>query len=90
MTPDIMKEAEAVKICEEWFAYIARQEEKTRKMQQLAAHARKGPSQAKEAQRELRQLDRQPKVYDGARLQPAVKCLVEFYRANNEKGQTDD
>ena len=34
MTPDILKEAEAVEICEEWFAYIARQEEKTRKMQE--------------------------------------------------------
>ena len=71
-----MDNREAIKICRGWLAHLDRQQEKAIKMQQLAAKARKGPEQAKEAQQELRQMDRQPKVYDGARLRPAVEHLI--------------
>lgn len=71
-----MNTKEAVAICNEWLRYIDRQKEKTRKLQGLAAQARKGPEEAKKAQAELRRMDRSLSVYDGARLQPAVEHLI--------------
>lgn len=71
-----MNNREAIDICRGWLAHLDRQREKTLKMQRLAAKARKGPEEAREAQREMRQIDRQPRVYDGARLEPAVKHLI--------------
>ena len=71
-----MNTNEAIEICNQWFAYLDGQEARLIKMQKLAAQARKGPEEAKKAQRELRNMDRQPKVYDGARLRPAVMHLV--------------
>ena len=73
-----MNTKDAVDECQRWFAYLDRQKEKTIKMQQLASKARQGPEQAAEAQRELRQMDRQPTVYDGARLRPAVEHLCKI------------
>ncbi len=77
-----MDRAEAISICGEWFRYLDSQREKTLKMQRLAAQARKGPEDAKKAQAEMRRMDRQPKVYDGARLEPAVKFLVALAEDN--------
>lgn len=71
-----MTNQEAIEICNGWLSHLDRQREKTIRMQQLAAKARKGPEQAKEAQRELRKIDNQPKVYDGARLESAVRHLI--------------
>lgn len=71
-----MTNQEAIDICLGWLAHLDRQRVKTIKLQRLAAKARKGPDEAEEARRELRQIDRQPKVYDGARLEPAVKHLI--------------
>ena len=71
-----MNTQEAVEICKEWLTHLDRQQEKSTKMQRLAAQARKGPDEAKKAQAELRQMDRQPKVYDGARLRFAVEHLI--------------
>ena len=71
-----MTTEEAVEICKEWFRYIERQEAKTKRMQELAALARTGPEGHAEAKRQMRKIDRQPKVYDGGRLQPAVEHLV--------------
>lgn len=68
-----MKPADAIAICEEWFAYLARQRQKAIEVQRLAVLARTKPE---EAQQELRRLDRSVTVYDGARLEPAVKELV--------------
>lgn len=59
-----MTDDEAFEICEGWFAHIQRQKAKARKMAELATMARNG--QQEEAQRQMRQMDRQPKVYDGA------------------------
>jgi len=67
---------EAVRICQEWFAYIERQRQKSIEMQKLAAMARSG--QQVEAQRRLRQIDSDVTVYDGGRLEPAVKHLVDL------------
>lgn len=75
-----MKTDEALEICEGWFAYIERQNQKSIEVQKLAAMARNG--QQDEAQRRLRQLDScSVTVYDGARLEPAVRHLVKLARA---------
>jgi hypothetical protein len=69
-----MKVEDAISICEEWFAYLTKQRARSLEIQQLATLARNG--QQEEAQRRLRQIDRTPTVYDGDRLEPAVKELV--------------
>ena len=69
-----MTDDEAIEICESWFAYLARQAEKTKTLQQAAGLARRGEVQA--ARRLKNSVDRQPKVFDGARLEPAVRHLV--------------
>jgi hypothetical protein len=74
-----MKTDEAIEICEGWFAYIERQKQRAVEMQKLATMARNG--QQEEAQRRLRQLDTTSvTVYDGARLEPAVRHLVKLAR----------
>lgn len=69
-----MDTREAIEICEGWFAYIERQRLKSIEVQKLATMARNG--QQAEAQRRLRQIDSSPTVYDGSRLEPAVRHLV--------------
>jgi len=69
-----VKTPEAIEICEAWFAYIERQRQRSIEFQKLATMARNG--QQEEAQRRMRQIDNTPTVYDGARLEPAVRHLV--------------
>ena len=71
-----MTDSEAIEICDGWFAYLQRQREKTIKLQELAALARKGSAGSDEARRKMQEIDRSPTVYDGARLEPAVRHLV--------------
>jgi len=72
-----MKTDEAIEICEGWFAYLERQKQRSVEVQRLAAMARNG--QQDEAQRRLRQMDScAVTVYDGARLEPAVRFLVKL------------
>lgn len=71
-----METAEAIAACRRWFAYIDRQEAKTKRLQELAALARTGPDGAATAKAELRRLDGTPSVHDAAALLPAVKHLV--------------
>lgn len=73
-----MKTNEALEICEGWFAYIERQKQRSIEMQKLATMARNG--QGDEARRRMTQIDRSPTVYDGARLEPAVRHLVRLAR----------
>ena len=75
-----MNSEQAIEICNEWLRYLDRQEAKTKKIQGFAALARNGPAEAEEARRELRKLDRNLSVYDGARLRPAVERLTEDLR----------
>ena len=81
MTDEATKLADAIQTCRDWFAHLERQRAKTLRLQQLAILARKGPEEAKQAQKELRQIDRQPRVYDGARLEPAVRLLIDALEA---------
>ena len=72
-----MKTEDAIEVCEGWFAYIERQRRKSIEIQKLAAMARNG--QQEEAQQRLRQLDTTSvTVYDGSRLEPAVRHLVKL------------
>jgi hypothetical protein len=71
-----MKTDEAVRICQEWFAHIEHGRRRSVEIQKLASMARNG--QADEARRRLRQIDNTPTVYDGDRLEPAVRHLVEL------------
>lgn len=80
-----MKTEEAIEICEGWFAYIERQKQKSIEMQKLATMARNG--QQEEAQRRMRQLDNSVTVYDGGRLEPAVRHLVKL-AAHKATGDT--
>lgn len=83
-----MKTNEAIEICEQWFAYIERQKQKAVEIQKLATMARNG--QQEEAQRRLRQIDRTPTVYDGGRLEPAVRALVKLARRAVQPGERRD
>ena len=75
-----MTYAEAIKICEQWFAYIERQKQNTEKLQKAASLARKGDKEG--AKRLKNEVDNQPKIYDGETLLPAVKHLLQ---AQSEK-----
>lgn len=71
-----MDKDEAIEICNGWFAYLESQKEKARRLQEAATLARKGKQD--EARKIVNEVDRQPRVYDGARLEPAVRRLIEL------------
>ena len=76
-----MKDQDAITEFERWFASIERQEQRTAEMQRLAKLAKTDQA---EAQRQLRRLDRTPKVYDGANLYPAVRHAWRRLKAISE------
>ena len=78
-----MKDQEAIAEFERWFAAIERQEKRAAEMQRLAKLAKTDQA---EAQRQLRRLDRTPKVYDGANLYPAVRHAWRRLKALSETG----
>ena len=65
-----MEDRDAIAEFDRWFAYVEREEQRAAEMQRLAKLAK---TDYAEAQRQLRRLDRTPKVYDGANLYPAVR-----------------
>jgi len=79
-----MNTHEAIAICKEWFEYLYRQREQATKLQELASRARKGTKEANEARVEMLNMDRSLTVYDGDRLEPAVKHLVNVAEAYDE------
>lgn len=74
----IMTLDEALDECERWFAHLNQQRTKSVRIQQLASLARTGPEGHAQAKKELRQIDKHPKVYNGDRLEEAVKVLHAF------------
>ena len=76
-----MKDQEAIAEFERWFASLERQQQRADEMQRLAKLARTDKA---EAQRQLRQLDRTPRVYDGANLYPAVRHAWRRLKALSE------
>lgn len=73
-----MNTAEAIAICEAWFAHNEAERARSVEMQRLATMARSG--QGDEARRLMAQIDRSPRVFDGARLEPAVRHLIKQCR----------
>lgn len=72
-----MKLAEAKEECARWFAYLDRQREKSLAVQRIATEVRTGEITSDEGKRKLRALDgASVTVYDGARLEQAVKLLL--------------
>ena len=74
-----MTPAEAVEVCQRWFAHNEAERARSVEMQRLSAMARNG--QADEARRLMAQLDRAPRVFDGATLEPAVRTLVRAFQS---------
>lgn len=72
-----MKLDEARAECARWFAYLDRQREKSLAVQRIAAQVRSHEITSDEGQRMLRRLDNASvTVYDGARLEQAVRTLL--------------
>jgi len=70
-----MTDDEAIDICNRWFRHLENQREKTLTLQRAARLAKSGAMQ--EARRIKNQVDRQPRVFDGATLEPAVQHLIQ-------------
>lgn len=81
-----MTDDEAVAVCKKWFAHLNRQQARSEEMVRLAALARTGPEGQRQAQKEVRRMDRAPVLFDGAYLRPAVEHLVEAI----ERTERDD
>lgn len=78
-----MDTPEAIDICERWFDHIEQQRLRSIEMQKLATMARNG--QGDEARRRMAQIDRTPRVYDGATLEPAVRHLVKLAQSTTRR-----
>jgi hypothetical protein len=64
---------EAMREAQKWLDYLEAQKARADKLQELAHLAKTDPE---EAQRQMRQMDQQPTVYDGARLADGVRVMV--------------
>ncbi len=73
--------AEAKTECERWFSHINRQKDKSIALQKIAAARRAGTMDLEEARRQQRALDNcSVTVFDGARLEQAVRTLLKHVR----------
>ncbi|CAB4130382.1 hypothetical protein UFOVP119_6 [uncultured Caudovirales phage] len=81
----MMRVDQALAICEEWLAYLNMQREKSVAVQRCAIQARTDPDGARRA---LAQIDRKPLVYDGGRLEPAVRALMELAKGESVRRMT--
>lgn len=71
----MMTRDEAVAECHRWFEDLERQRKRARLMQNAATLARCGDTTAARHLRD--QVDRMPRVYDCARLEEAVRVLID-------------
>jgi len=76
----MMNLKEAREECERWFAYLESQKERSLNFQKLAALRRKNKISLEEARRQQRQFDNSIYVYDGAKLEIAVKTLLKHVK----------
>lgn len=80
-----MKTDEAITVCQDWLDHLDSQKQLAEKIQELAAMAKQGPKQQREARRQLGQIDQQPTVYDAAKLRLAVEHLLSILRHAEER-----
>jgi|AACY02.16.fsa_nt_gi hypothetical protein len=69
----VMTVDEALREAQKWLDYLEVQKAKTNKMQELARLAK---TDSKEAQHQMSQMDKQPIVYDGAKLADGVSVMI--------------
>lgn len=69
-----MTKDEAIEICNRWFAHNDRQRWKAERMLEAARLAKQGDRNG--ALRIRSEVDSSPVVFDGERLEEAVKCLL--------------
>jgi len=83
-----MKIDDATAECKRWLAHMDEQRAKSIAMQRLASERRAGTCTDEEKDRRLRAIDRSVRVYDGAKLEQAVKALLrELARQRYERGR---
>ena len=70
----------AIEFCEQWFAYLERQKQDSITLQKAATLARSGDREG--ARRLKSQVDSAPRVFDGSRLYPAVKTLIDHQKTH--------
>ena len=76
-----MKLEEAKAECERWLAYNQRQKDKSIALQKIASQVRSGEITSEEGRRKRRSIDGcSVTVFDGARLEQAVKVLLKNIR----------
>lgn len=75
---------EALEECNRWFAHLGDQRARALRMQELAKLARSGPEGHEEARRQMNVMDRQPRVYNGDKLEEAVAVLVDWVHYQSE------
>jgi len=81
-----VKLSEAKTECERWFAYLDRQRKKTIAIQKIAAERRAGTIDEEEGRRRLRAIDKcSVTVFDGARLEKAVRLLLKQCAKTEER-----
>lgn len=71
-----MKLQEARAECERWFAYLRSQKYKSENLQRIASRRLSGEITLDEARLEMRKIDSDVTVYDGANLEKAVRVLL--------------
>jgi hypothetical protein len=64
---------EALREAQKWLDYLEVQKKRADKLQELARLAKWNP---KEAAHQMRQMDQQPNVFDGARLADGVRVMI--------------
>lgn len=78
---------EAIEEARRWFAYGDARRAIAVKTQEIAAMMRAG--KRKQANQELKHLNSQPIVYDGAKLREAVEVLVARAEAQQAEGRDE-
>lgn len=80
-----MKLDEAKAECERWFAYNQRQKERAEAFAKIASQVRSGELSSDEGRRKQRSIDGcSVTVFDGARLEQAVKLLLKHVMSGNQ------
>ena len=67
---------EAKEECRRWLEHCTAQEKRSYEMQKLAKDRRDGNCDELEMRRRKRKIEKQPTVYDGSKLQDAVRVLL--------------
>lgn len=79
-----MKIDVAITECQRWLDYCQAQKDKSLAMQRLATARRNGEIDQAEANRRVKMLDDQTRVFDGAKLEQAIIVLLKHVGATKQ------